>query len=66
MSGMMMIEGHKAIIKYDPDIDMFRGEFIGLSGGTDFYAPDVEGLKKEGALSLKVYLDVCREKARPV
>lgn len=61
MSNIMMIEGHKAIIKYDPDIEMFRGEFIGLSGGADFYASDVDGLKKEGALSLRVYLDACKE-----
>jgi len=40
---------------------MFRGEFVGLNGGADFYAKDIEGLKKEGATSLKVFLDMCRE-----
>ena len=41
---------------------MFRGEFLNLSGGADFYASDIDGLKREGSQSLKVYLDMCREK----
>lgn len=35
---IMNWDGYKAIIKYDSVIDKFRGEFIGLNGGTDFYA----------------------------
>ncbi len=62
MKNMMTIDGQKAVIQYDPDIEMFRGEFIGLSGGADFYASDIEGLKQEGRQSLKVYLAVCKEK----
>jgi predicted HicB family RNase H-like nuclease len=58
---LMDINGYKAIIQYDPEIDMFRGEFIGLNGGADFYAKDIDGLHREGELSLKVYLDMCRE-----
>ena len=58
----MKIQGHKAVISYDPDIALFRGEFVGLNGSADFYAADVEGLKREGDISLKVFLDVCREK----
>ena len=57
----MTIDGVSAIVTYDPDIDLFRGEFTGLSGGADFYASDIEGLKREGAISLKVYLDACKE-----
>ncbi len=34
----MNIDGYCAIIKYDPEIEMFRGEFSGLNGGADFYA----------------------------
>ena len=37
----MEIEGYRAVIQFDPDIDLFRGEFVGLNGGADFYAPDV-------------------------
>ena len=41
---------------------MFRGEFVGLNGGADFYAKDIEGLKKESAISLKVFLKACQER----
>jgi predicted HicB family RNase H-like nuclease len=61
MINQMTINGVKAVITYDPDIEMFRGEFIGLNGGADFYASDVDGLKREGEISLKVFLDACRE-----
>lgn len=57
----MIIDGQKATISYDEDIDMFRGEFIGLNGGADFYAADIAGLHQEGAASLKVFLAMCRE-----
>lgn len=38
---------------------MFRGEFVGLNGGADFYAADVAGLKQEGEASLRVFLEAC-------
>ena len=53
--------GHKAVIAYDPEIEMFRGEFVGLNGGADFYAADAAGLKREGTISLRVFLDMCAE-----
>ncbi len=59
---IMDIDGYKAAIAYDPDIDLFRGEFIELNGGADFYGADVETLQKEGETSLRVFLDMCREK----
>ena len=61
MRNTMEIEGYRAVIQFDPDIDLFRGEFVGLNGGADFYAPDVAGLRREGAASLEVFLDMCRE-----
>lgn len=61
MKNIMEIDGYKAVIAYDPDIEMFRGEFISLNGGADFYAPDIDGLRREGALSLKVFLEMCAE-----
>jgi predicted HicB family RNase H-like nuclease len=51
--------GYSAVIIFDPELDMFRGEFVNLNGGADFYATDLDGLKREGALSLKVFLDEC-------
>ena len=61
MKNMMEINGYRAVIQFDPDIDMFRGEFVGLNGGADFYARDIASLKAEGAASLKVFLAMCRE-----
>jgi predicted HicB family RNase H-like nuclease len=61
MMNTMEINGYRAIIQYDPEIEMFRGEFIGLNGGADFYAKDIEGLREEGGISLKVFLDMCQE-----
>ena len=61
MKNIIDIGGYKAGVAYDPDLGLFRGEFVGLNGGADFYAADVDGLRREGALSLKVFLDMCRE-----
>ncbi|PIW37520.1 MAG: toxin-antitoxin system HicB family antitoxin [Hydrogenophilales bacterium CG_4_8_14_3_um_filter_62_83] len=57
----MTINGYQAIISFDPDIQMFRGEFVGLNGGADFYAKDVDGLRHEGEISLRVFLEACAE-----
>jgi hypothetical protein len=46
--------GYDAVINYDPEIEMFRGEFINLNGGADFYVSDISGLHKEGQLSLNI------------
>lgn len=59
---VMEINGYKAVIAYDPDINLFRGEFIELNGGADFYAADVDTLRQEGETSLRVFLEMCREK----
>jgi len=58
---IMEIDNYRALIQYDPEIEMFRGEFIGLNGSADFYASDIEGLKTEGGISLKVFLQMCIE-----
>lgn len=57
---LMKVAGYRAFIQYDPEINMFRGEFIGLNGGADFYANDISGLHKEAALSLNAFLDACK------
>ncbi len=61
MMNTMELKGYKANIQYDPEIEMFRGEFIGLNGGADFYAKDIESLRKEGEISLNIFLVMCRE-----
>lgn len=62
MRNIMDINGYKAVIAYNPETELFRGEFIGLNGGADFYADNVIQLKKEGELSLNIFLELCREK----
>ncbi len=61
MQNTMIIDGHQAVITFDPEIQMFRGEFLGLNGGADFYAKDVKGLQREGRISLKIFLEACAE-----
>lgn len=61
MMNVMEIQGYKATIKYDPVIDKFRGEFVTLNGGADFYASNIKDLREEGKISLKVFLEMCRE-----
>jgi predicted HicB family RNase H-like nuclease len=58
---MMEIDGYKAKIEYDPDLDLFRGEILGLNGSADFYGKTPAGLRKEFKNSLKVFLEVCEE-----
>ena len=55
MKNVMEIGGYKALIAFDPDTNQFRGEFVDLNGGADFYAVDVKSLQREGKLSLKVF-----------
>lgn len=62
MINVMNINGHKAVISFDPELGMFRGEFVELNGGADFYSDTVEGLRHEGETSLRVFLEVCKEK----
>ena len=59
---MMSLEGYNAKIEYDAELDMFRGEILGLTGGADFYGKNPRELRAEFKKSLQVFLDVCREK----
>jgi len=59
---IMTLNGYKAKIEYDPEIDMFRGEILNLNGGADFYGKNPDELREEFNNSLEVFLDVCKEK----
>ena len=59
---LMTVDGYDAKIEYDPEIDMFRGEILGLTGGADFYGKTPAELRAEFRNSLAVFLDVCKEK----
>jgi len=59
---IMSVDGYQAKIDYDAELDMFRGEILGLNGGADFYGRTPEELRVEFSKSLQVFLEVCREK----
>ena len=59
---IMEVDGYKAKIEYDPELDQFRGEILGLNGSADFYGKTPASLRKEFKNSLKVFLEVCEEK----
>ena len=58
----MHVDGYSAKIEYDEELDLFRGEILGLNGGADFYGKNPKELRTEFKKSLQVFLDVCKEK----
>ena len=59
---LMSLDDYHARIEYDAELDMFRGEILGLTGGADFYGKNPKELRAEFRKSLRVFLDVCHEK----
>ena len=59
---VMTVDGYHAKIEYDPELDLFRGEILGLSGGADFYGKNPKELRTEFKRSLQVFLKVCSKK----
>lgn len=59
---IMTVDGFNAKIEYDAELDMFRGEILGLSGSADFYGKTPSELRVEFRKSLDVFLDICRMK----
>ncbi len=57
----MTLDGYSAKIEYDAELDLFRGEILGLNGGADFYGKNPKELRAEFKKSLQVFLDVCKE-----
>jgi predicted HicB family RNase H-like nuclease len=51
---IMEVDGFKAKIEYDSELDEFRGEILGLNGSADFYGKDPETLRREFKTSLAV------------
>jgi len=58
---VMTLDDFQAKIEYDPELDLFRGEILGLNGGADFYGKNPRQLRAEFKKSLEVFLEVCRE-----
>lgn len=61
MGNVMAIKNQEALIVFDSELEMFRGEFVNLNGSADFYALSVQELHREGEVSLNTFLDVCQE-----
>jgi predicted HicB family RNase H-like nuclease len=59
---VMTVDGYNAKIEYDAEIDLFRGEILGLTGGAEFYGKTPKELRAEFKKSMTVFLEVCREK----
>ena len=59
---LMTVDGYTAKIEYDEELDLFRGEILGLNGGADFYGKNPKELRAEFSKSLQVFLEVCAEK----
>lgn len=59
---VMTVGEYHAKIEYDEELDLFRGEILGLSGGADFYGKNPKELRAEFKKSLEVFLAVCKEK----
>ena len=59
---IMTVDGYHARIEYDEELDLFRGEILGLTGGADFYGKNPRELRAEFKKSLTVFLEVCAQK----
>ena len=56
---MMTVDGYRAKIEYDAELDLFKGEVLGLNSGADFFGKNPKALRAEFRKSLQVFLDVC-------
>ena len=61
MKGLLNINGYPAVISYAEDLNLLRGDFVGLNGGANFYAKDIDGLRHEGKVSLDIFLESCHK-----
>jgi predicted HicB family RNase H-like nuclease len=59
---IMEHDGYKARIEYDPELDHFRGEILGINGLADFYGKNTRQLHSEFRKSLRLFVEVCAEK----
>jgi len=57
----MHVDGYNAKIEYDEELDLFRGEILGLNGGADFYGKNPKELRAEFKKAFQVFLEVCKE-----
>lgn len=56
----LFIDGHKARVKYDPIIEMFRGEFLNTDRRATFIAGDAKELTIAARDAFDCYCNNCR------
>ncbi|KMV35746.1 type II toxin-antitoxin system HicB family antitoxin [Franconibacter pulveris 1160] len=59
----LLIQGQPALITYEPELRLFRGRFLGLTGYCDFMADSLKGLQEQGEISLAEYLADCEARS---
>jgi len=50
---IMTVDGYRARIEYDPELDRFRGEILGLNGAADFHGKNPRELRSAFKKSLR-------------
>lgn len=60
-SNIMTINGQPAVVTFEADIGAFRGKFLNVNGYCDFVADSIEGLRKEGEISLAEWIADCEQ-----
>lgn len=56
----MEIAGQPAVITYVPELNAFRGKFLGLSGYCDFVSDSIQGLQKRGSFPCESILRIVK------
>lgn len=57
--GALYIDGHKAVVKYDPIVGMMRGVFLDTKGEARFMAGDCKELKIAARDAYESYRHIC-------
>lgn len=60
-TNIMTIDGHPASVTYEDEIKAFRGKFLDINGYCDFISDSIDGLEREGAISLAEFTETCKE-----
>jgi hypothetical protein len=59
---VMTIDSHHAKLEFDPDLDMFRGEILGLNGGADFYGKPQKSCAQSSSARYRLFLRFAQKK----
>lgn len=60
-NNIMIIKGQPAVITFEAEPGAFRGRFLNVNGYCDFVSDSINGLRREGEISLAAFLQDCEE-----